>query len=472
MPGLFDKVWIRKFDCDPEPVPEWFPPGLQYARPVLGYGVIDPIEMRIHKSRMLLLSTGHDSTLVEYLRESFTPKGESYVRSLVEELCYGVLRIHEGQGRVHGALTPLNICANEDSRLLLWAVPTARLELSFGRTEKFWEEPFRSPTVRSGETPTPADDIYSLGAHFMRLLCGNHSNFVTWLADPKETLGTSTEGVEIANRCLSDDPERRYPSAKALALALNSNSRISNLDIAAAKVDKRLGLEAFEQGQFEKALEHWQDARRKDWLDQATHNNIAVALSARCKWAEALKALEKARKLGANHPLVDTNLGLCYLRLGSPSPGYYWLLRALSLNPGFFQASRVLAAQSFLSQNQERALHWSTTSLRSAPKNRIARVLAGNILEKSGAVSEADSHRNFAHTLPKHHPLRDHLITEETPVPWTLYLDGQDDGLLRRMEIVEAGARVRQPLQFLDRHASCEGVFRALGRVLEVEDLP
>lgn len=99
-------------------------------------------------------------------------------------------------------------------------------------------------------------------------------------------------------------------------------------------------------------------------------------------------------------------------------------------------------------------------------------MLAGNILEKSGAVSEADLHRNFAHTLPKQHPLRDHLITEDTPVPWTLYLDGQDDGLLRRMEIVEEGARARQPLQFLDRHASCEGAFRALGRVLEVEDLP
>ena len=169
-PELFEKLWIRKFDCESEPVPEWFAPGLEYARPALGYGVIDPVELRLQENRMLLLSTGNGRTLAEYLKEYFTPKSETYVRSLTEQLCYGVQRIHEGQERVHGALTPFNICTDDDYRLMLWAVPTARLELSFGGSDEFWERPFRSPTVHGGETPTIADDLFSLGALFMRLL--------------------------------------------------------------------------------------------------------------------------------------------------------------------------------------------------------------------------------------------------------------------------------------------------------------
>lgn len=455
-PELFEKLWIRRFDCASEPLPEWYSPGLQHARPALGYGVIDPVELRIQGNRMTLLSTGNGKTLVEYLRESFTPKGETYVRSMVEHLCYGVMRIHEGQGRVHGALTPFNICTDDDYRLLLWAVPTARLELSFGRSDKFWETPFRSPVVREGAVPTPADDIYSLGALFMRLLLGNHANFVKWLDCRTETLGTSAQGVAIAERCLSDELSHRYSSARALALDLDPTSQLSALDITGAKEHKELALRAFQQRAFEQALEHWQDARKKDWLDQVTHNNIGVTKGTLGRWEEAIQSLEEARRLGTTHPLIDTNLGLCYLRLNSPATGEYRLQRARTLNPRFHQPSRVLAAHAHLSQNSRKALEWIQEALRASPKDRFTRVLAGNILEDAGQVPEANSHRSYAQTLPEVTPLYDHLITSDSPLPWSLYLDGRDEGLLRRVDVVNERTR---PSPRLENHAQ---IFEAM----------
>lgn len=450
-PELFEKLWIRRFDCGSEQVPEWFVPGLQHARPALGFGVIDPVELRIHGTRMTLLSTGNGKTLVEYLRESFTPTGETYVRSMLEQLCYGVARIHEGQGRVHGALTPFNICTDHDYRLLLWAVPTARLELTFGPSDRFWETPFRSPSVREGEVPTPADDIYSLGALFMRLLCGNHANFVKWLDCPTETLGSSTQGVAIAERCLSKEPSKRYPSARALALDLDPTSRLSALDIAGAREHKKLALQAFRRKEFEQAMEHWQDARQKDWLDQETHNNIGVTKGALGCWEEALQSLEKARQLGTTHPLVDTNLGLCYLRLNSAATGEYWLQRARTLNPRFHQPNRVLAAHAHLSKNPKKALEWIQKALRGSPKDRLTRMLAGNILEAAGQISEASLHRDFARSLAEETPLYDHLLTTASPLPWSLYLEGQDEGILRRVDVVDEKTSPSQRLESLDR---------------------
>jgi tetratricopeptide (TPR) repeat protein len=491
-PELFEKLWIRKFDCESDRVPEWFSPGLQYARPALGYGVIDPIELRLQETRMLLISTGNGRTLAEYLKEYFTPKGETYVRSLTEQLCYGVLRIHEGQGRIHGALTPSNICTDDDYRLSLWAVPTARLELSVRRSDEFWERPFRSPTVHQGATPKIADDIYSLGALFMRLLCGNHANFVKWLECPSETLGTTAQGVGIANRCLHEDPEQRYPSAKALALDLDPTSRMSTLDITGAKEDTKLAIRAFQQREFESSLEHWQDACQKDWLDQATHNNIGVTKGALGHWEEALHDLEKARKIGTTHPLIDTNLGLCYLRLKSLANGEYWLRRALALNPSFHQPSRLLAAQAHASNKPEKALYWIQKALRASPKERATRVLAANILESAGQVPEASAHRRFARNLIEVHPLQDHLLTADSPLPWTLYLAGQDEGILQRLEVMdeetihphrlknldrifEAMERLRRAdgsAAFSPRLVFCDEMHRCMERFLEPDELP
>ena len=133
---LFGQAWSRSWTCKESSVPEWFPPALQFARPCLGYGVVDPIELRIDGSRLTSICVGSGRPLARYLSQSFVPEGESYVRFLIEQMCFGLMRVHEGQGAVHGGLTPFNVMVTDRYHLNLWSVPTARLELSYGEKSR------------------------------------------------------------------------------------------------------------------------------------------------------------------------------------------------------------------------------------------------------------------------------------------------------------------------------------------------
>ena len=431
---LFGQAWSRSWTCKESSVPEWFPPALQFARPCLGYGVVDPIELRIDGSRLTSICVGSGRPLARYLSQSFVPEGESYVRFLIEQMCFGLMRVHEGQGAVHGGLTPFNVMVTDRYHLNLWSVPTARLELSYGEKSRKWELPYRSPQVREGSTPTIPDDIFSLGMLLARLLFGTYENFQRWLEDREETLGASGQVIELLKRCTHPEREQRFGSLREFVTELNPESELLGLDILGAQNDLQLGLEAFRQENFGRAEEHFSDALRKDSLGLVAHNNLAVARGVNRNWEGAREALDDAYKLQPHHPLLDTNFGLCVYHLGDEASAEFWLQRAVNLQPRLVQPKRVLARFSKERGQMEEALRLTRSCLLLEPSSRENRLLMASLLEIVGDVSEATVHKKKAESLAVSPNLFDHLITEETPPPWTLCLNGEDETVMRRFE--------------------------------------
>ena len=435
---LLGQVWIRTWKGESGDVPEWFPHGLKSARPCLAYGVIDPLELRIDGSQMGLIAAGSGRTLAEYLGKSFAPEGESYVRFLAEQICFGLLRVHEGLGTIHGALKPFNIQVSDKYALHLWALPTARLELSGGKVDREWETPYRSPQMWDGDTPTVADDVYSLGMIFARLLFGTLVNFQTWLRDRNHTLGASEQAIEILNRSTDPDPGRRYNSVREMALDLNPESELQNLDIPGGAESCKLGLKAFLDGQTADAREHFQDALRKDWLSLMSHNNFAVTEALLKGWSEAREPLEKAYEVCSCHPILDTNWGLCIRESGDLASADLCLQKANSLNPNFVQPLRTMARLAKASHAFQKALAYAQQCLIMKPRCRESRLLMAELLETLGNTAEAAIHRQYAGQLPVLPSLHDHLISLESPPPWTLYLEGEDETVLRRLTTIES----------------------------------
>ena len=152
---LWTRTWDEKVDA-----PEWFPHGLRSARPGLGLGIVDPLELRLSGPKLIVVSAGEGITLLEDLESRRAPYNESSVRGVIEQLCFGLIRIHQLQGRLHGGIVPFNIQLTEDGRVGLWSVPAARLELSFGRLDPDWEIPYRSPQISDCllyTSPSPRD---------------------------------------------------------------------------------------------------------------------------------------------------------------------------------------------------------------------------------------------------------------------------------------------------------------------------
>ena len=431
---LFASAWVRVFHHQDSQLPEWFIPGLREAKPATGFGVLDPLEILVEGSRMTLVGAGKGRTLLEYLGETFSPEGDVYIRNLIEQLCYGVSRIHDGVGTVHGALTPANICTNEDFMLNLWSVPTARLELSLGWNDEKWEAPYRSPQVLNGETPTIADDVFSLGMLLMRFLCGTPARFDLWLEDRTRTWDIAEGSLAVVDRCLQEDRERRFGSVCELAATLQPETRLIELDIEGARGDQRLALRAFLEKRYERAIDHWKDAIKKDWLNFSYLNNLAVCRIALEDW-EALFDLEKALRFHSFHPLVETNIGLCHAKRGETAAAEFWLERAFKVNPSFHQSRRTLAQISKESGAPGRALRHAQAALAIQPQCGVTRRLISEILRAVGEAREADAHESYAARLPKQPAFLDHLILDDSPPPWMLRIGSQGDRFLERFEL-------------------------------------
>lgn len=434
---LFAQAWIRTWRGSEATVPEWFPHGLEMARPSLGYGVVDPIEMRIDGSQMTLICPGTGRTLAEYFTTTFEPNSEQYSRFLLEQVCYGALRVHDGLESVHGALTPFNIQVPENYMLKLWSVPTARLELSFGKTDREWENPYRSPQVRDGETPTVADDVYSLGMLFARLLLGTRANFDTWCSQAEQTLGTSQQSIDVLTRATDPDRDRRYQSVREMMADLDPESDLLSLDIVGANEDNRLGAKAFSEQRLGLAKEHFQDAHGKDWLGISGSNNLAVVEAAHGNFEKGLEHLGRAFKLAPQHPLLDTNRGFCLLKCGDLASAEFWLLRANGLNPKLIPAIRGLAEKAQQDGDLERALGYAQNCVAVEPKSRSSRLLLADLLDDSDP-NEASIHREYAESLEVVPFLFDHLLTTDNPPPWMLYLNGENDTVMRRFDLVRS----------------------------------
>ena len=155
---------------------------------------------------------------------------------LMIEACKGVGYAHRA-GLVHCDIKPHNMLVTKDNRLKVTDFGIARALESIRPGEKHdvvWGSPlYFSPEQASGESPTPASDVYSLGVVMYELFSGTPP-FTASSADELARLHISGRPVpiseyvpdipsaleEIVMKVLSKEPAARYRTADQLGRVL------------------------------------------------------------------------------------------------------------------------------------------------------------------------------------------------------------------------------------------------------------
>jgi hypothetical protein len=145
------------------------------------------------------------------------------------------------RGLIHRDVKPGNLLIGRDGRVRLADFGIARALTSSRATTPgtvLGSIPYLSPEQARGEEATAAGDIFSLGVVLFEMLTGS----LPWEADtpaamatarlhvpaapPSDTVAGLPDGLDgIVGRALELDPEKRYPSARVFADALEGWSR-------------------------------------------------------------------------------------------------------------------------------------------------------------------------------------------------------------------------------------------------------
>jgi len=146
------------------------------------------------------------------------PFGAAEVVAMGTDLCLALSALHAA-GIVHGDVKASNVMREHGGRIVLMDLGAGRI-VDGGRSDPICvTRAIAAPEVLRGSLPTPAADLYSLGALLFRLLTGSN---------PRETSGSLADlrpDVPVAlgrvvERALGDDPAQRFPSAGAMGQAL------------------------------------------------------------------------------------------------------------------------------------------------------------------------------------------------------------------------------------------------------------
>ncbi len=177
----------------------------------------------------------------------------------VTSLCDALAYAHDSAGLVHGDLKPSNLMVNNRLALKVtdFGIGAAMREAMKGGAATSATLGFLSPQQLAGETPTPADDVYALGATLYELLSSkppfygsNVASQVRELTPPpvaerRTKLGIAGEAIpkhweETIAACLAKNPADRPQSPVEIArrLRLGGTIRLA----AAAEETKVRGL--------------------------------------------------------------------------------------------------------------------------------------------------------------------------------------------------------------------------------------
>jgi tetratricopeptide (TPR) repeat protein len=137
-------------------------------------------------------------------------------------------------------------------------------------------------------------------------------------------------------------------------------------------------------------LYEWTIARNPDsWMAQ---NNLAEALAARGRPAEAIPHLEVALRLKPDSPEAENDLGDDLRQIGRPEDGIVHIRKALAMQPAFPEALNNLGvAELALGRSAEGRADFEA-ALKLKPKFPLAHFNLGLALANAGDVSAAISH--------------------------------------------------------------------------------
>jgi serine/threonine protein kinase len=199
----------------------------------------------------------HGITLRERLRKGRLSVQEANGYAL--QLAQGLSAAHE-KGIVHRDLKPENLFITEEGRLKILDFGIAKLvapmTLGTGETlpspQPHTEEGailgtvgYMSPEQVRGQPADQRTDVFSFGAILYEMLAGRgafardtavETGYAILNEDPSQLpTGVPLEFQRIVRRCLEKDPEKRYPNAHELALALARLSPVAGADRAGGR---------------------------------------------------------------------------------------------------------------------------------------------------------------------------------------------------------------------------------------------
>lgn len=366
---------------------------LSAARSCSGLGIREPYAIGVSPSGVLSRTVQSGDTLMERLDSE--KSWSAPPASIVEDLCFGLHRLHQGLRSAHGAVFPVNVILDREDRARLWSIPTAQLECRHTpplERDPDQEQPYCSDRVAEGEPPIAQDDIASLGRILETL-------------QAKNPLVVEAGRIETAILRSRSGPDQ-YSDVVELALELNPNSTLSGVDVRAGLRAQRAGIEFFQMGLLEMALETWQDGTRSDGLSAALWNNIAVVHMRRGEWDLAYSMLEKAEHLSTHHPGIVANIGYVQLNRGDDFSAEVWAQQALAMNPQLtlphLVLSEVCCRRTEFREGLKHALNASSVSPQSTEIQR--QLIRCRELSQTAAPSKMDA----AH----------YLIDEFRSPPW------------------------------------------------------
>lgn len=163
------------------------------------------------------------------------PEGGAVAR-LGRAVALALAEVHR-RGIVYRDLKSTNVLVEKDGTVRLIDFELASLADGSSPVHGQGTPGYMSPAQRAGQPPTPADDVYSLGALLYLLATGAEPSLApdqaNLLARPIRWLNPAIAPAleRIVGRCLDPDPARRYGSASAAAAAL---ARVEGRAAAAA----------------------------------------------------------------------------------------------------------------------------------------------------------------------------------------------------------------------------------------------
>ncbi|MBC8505774.1 MAG: serine/threonine protein kinase [Anaerolineales bacterium] len=187
------------------------------------------------------------------LKELIEKRGRYSIKSgisLLVQACAGVGYAHRA-GLVHCDVKPQNMLVTPDRRLKVTDFGIARALASIRpeeRTQIVWGSPqYFSPEQASGNSPSPASDVYSLGIVLYEVLLGQlpfiaeSGNELARLhreenpRPPKEIRPTISDNLNrIILKVLSKEPSTRYRTADQLGRVLITFSKEEKSSVATA----------------------------------------------------------------------------------------------------------------------------------------------------------------------------------------------------------------------------------------------
>lgn len=161
----------------------------------------------------------HLAAYVAARRQSGEPVSLRGAYNVVAHVCNALTAVH--QSGPHGALRPACVWIQEDGRVQLADVVFARAVLSRGGTGGLpdHEAAYLAPELKAGGVPTPASDVFGVGALLYVLLTGRSP--MDEFAAPSQVHPEASGAIDQELfRALAPDPNARHPSAEAFRAAL------------------------------------------------------------------------------------------------------------------------------------------------------------------------------------------------------------------------------------------------------------